>query len=137
MYRHPERTQRISVPAGGLASLRSLDISYNPISTIGPGVFEGLANLESLTVTLDGANQLGSLQQLANLKLLRLVGTSSIEKGDFDGLTNLERLFLDGNQISSIEPGTFDGLTNLDRLDLSVNQISSICFASAGTGILI
>ena len=80
----------------------------------------------SESLTLDGANQIGSLQQLANLKLLRLVGTSSIERGAFDGLANLEALYLWDNQISSIEPGAFDGLTNLEKLFLDGNQISSI-----------
>ena len=43
---------------------------------------------------------------------------SSIESGDFSGLTNLTRLDLDSNQISSIESGDFSGLTNLTALNL-------------------
>jgi len=51
---------------------------------------------------------------------------SSIESGDFTGLTNLTTLYLNGNPISSIESGDFTGLTNLTWLALSKNQISSI-----------
>ena len=51
---------------------------------------------------------------------------SSIESGDFTGLTNLSRLYLQDNQISSIESGDFNGLMNLTYLGLHNNQISSI-----------
>jgi hypothetical protein len=59
---------------------------------------------------------------------LRLDGNqlSSIESGDFSGLTNLTTLTLGGNQLSSIEPGDFSGLTNLEYLGLNENQLSSI-----------
>ena len=51
---------------------------------------------------------------------------TSIEKGAFDGLHNLNGLYLPCNQISSIEKDAFDGLDKLEWLGLSNNQISSI-----------
>jgi hypothetical protein len=57
---------------------------------------------------------------------LRSNQLSSIESGDFSGLTKLTQLWLDDNQISSIEAGAFSGLTNLTYLNLDGNQISSI-----------
>ena len=48
---------------------------------------------------------------------------------DLDGanlLTNVARLDLDFNQITSIESGDFEGLSNLQELDLDSNQIASI-----------
>jgi hypothetical protein len=51
---------------------------------------------------------------------------SSIESGDFSGLSNLTTLDLWGNQISSIESGDFSELTSLTSLQLAINQISSI-----------
>lgn len=38
---------------------------------------------------------------------------SSIESGDFDGLTNLRTLYLSGNPLTSVDAGDFDELTNL------------------------
>ena len=47
--------------------------------------------------------------------------------GDFDWITTpTTNLNLNGNQVSSIESGDFSGLTNLEELYLSGNQISSI-----------
>jgi hypothetical protein len=72
--------------------------------------------------------ELGDFDGLTNLKVLFLWGNqlSSIESGGFDGLTNLEVLDLCGNQLSSIESGAFNGLTNLSELWLAENQISSV-----------
>ena len=46
---------------------------------------------------------------------------SSIESGDFSGLTNLVQLNLSGNQLSSIESSDFSGLANLTWLNLHGN----------------
>ncbi len=51
---------------------------------------------------------------------------SSIESGDFTGLTRLVDLYLDNNQIESIESGDFSDLTNLKKLDLEYNSIENI-----------
>ncbi len=51
---------------------------------------------------------------------------SSIEPGDFVGLTKLRLLYLDFNQLTSIEPDDFRGLTSLEVLGLWGNQIASI-----------
>ena len=56
---------------------------------------------------------------------------SSIESGDFSGLTNLTTLDLSHNAISSIESGDFSGLTNLRRLGLSYNQIETMDLSSS------
>ena len=51
---------------------------------------------------------------------------SSIESGDFEGLSNLQGLNFISNEISSIEQGDFTGLENLTWLSLRGNQINSI-----------
>ncbi len=71
---------------------------------------------------LDGSSLLTNLQEL----WLGGNQISSIESGDFEGLTNLQGLSLSGNQITSIGRGDFEGLTNLQELWLGGNQISSI-----------
>jgi insulin-like growth factor-binding protein complex acid labile subunit len=71
---------------------------------------------------LDGANL---LTNATTLYLYRNQITS-IESGDFQGLSNLQRLDLWENQITSIESGDFQGLGNLHSLYLYGNQITSI-----------
>jgi Leucine-rich repeat (LRR) protein len=51
---------------------------------------------------------------------------SSIESGDFSGLTNLTWLWLCDNKLTSIASGDFSGLTILEQLDLSKNRVESV-----------
>ena len=76
---------------------------------------------------LDGANLLINLRTL-DLGYVPFTGNqiTSIERGDFEGLTNLQTLRLGANQITSIESGAFEGLANLQTLSLRWNQIASI-----------
>ncbi len=51
---------------------------------------------------------------------------TELKLGDFDGMTNLAKLRLDGNELSSLPAGLFDNLTNLTTLNLSSNELSSL-----------
>ena len=50
----------------------------------------------------------------------------TLKPSDFDGLTVLTTLRLDGNELSSLPEGVFDGLTALTQLFLHDNQLSSL-----------
>ena len=50
----------------------------------------------------------------------------NLQAGDFDGLTSLGRLSIQGNQITSLPSGIFDDLKRLTRLRLDHNQITSL-----------
>ena len=62
---------------------------------------------------------------LATITTLDLwsVGISSLESGDFGGLTGLTNLNLYGNQLSSLPVGIFSGLTALTTLRLGGNTV--------------
>lgn len=49
---------------------------------------------------------------------------SSLERGVFSGLDNLQKLHLDGNNISLVEDSVFQNMGKLEELDLSGNQIA-------------
>ena len=52
-------------------------------------------------------------------------GLTSLQAGDFDGLTKLKKwLYLQENQLTGLPEGVFDGLTNLQWLHLSDNQLT-------------
>jgi Leucine-rich repeat (LRR) protein len=80
--------------------------------------FTHLATIEDL----DGANL------LANATHLNLRGNliTSLESGDFEGLSNLQSLLVAWNQITSLESGDFDGMSNLQSLELSGNRITGL-----------
>ena len=74
------------------------------------------------------ALQAGDFQGLANLERLYLDGNSLTELPDgvFDGLANLERLKLNGNSLTELPDGVFDGLSNLERLGLHGNSLTAL-----------
>ena len=53
-------------------------------------------------------------------------GISSLQAGDFDGLTALETLNLNDNSLSNLPASVFDGLTALESLYLGNNSLSDL-----------
>ncbi|MDE2664724.1 MAG: leucine-rich repeat protein [Acidobacteriota bacterium] len=51
---------------------------------------------------------------------------SSLQAGDFGGLTQLTRLKLDNNSLTTLPAGIFSGLSRLQELDLRSNSLSSL-----------
>ena len=66
--------------------------------------------------------------QLADVTELPLytADIKSLQPGDFSGLTALERLELDGNELTSLPDNVFSGLTALERLYLYGNELTSL-----------
>ena len=61
---------------------------------------------------------------------------TSIENGDFQGLSNLQTLDLGGNQITSLENGDFQGLSNLQTLTwVAIKSRASRTETSRGSAI--
>ena len=58
-------------------------------------------------------------EHLASITTLDLSGISSLQTGDFDGLTDLVSLDLSSGSLSELPENIFAGLTNLVTLDLS------------------
>ena len=65
---------------------------------------------------------------LSRITYLRLQhkGITSLRQGDFDGMTNLTTIILDGNELTSLPDNMFAGLSSLSHLVLSNNQLSTI-----------
>ncbi|XP_072037328.1 uncharacterized protein [Amphiura filiformis] len=81
-------------------------LSQNKISTIGPGIFEGLENIHTVDLS---SNQI-----------------SSIEAGSFSHLYKLKRLLLNVNKLKYISHSWLDGLVNLQVLYLGGNTIKEV-----------
>ncbi len=71
---------------------------------------------------------------LAKLKSLDLGRNPSIDSpfamslqgGDFEGLVNLERLYMRETGLQSLPAGVFDGLAKLEELELNKNKLQSL-----------
>ena len=57
---------------------------------------------------------------------IRSQNITALKEGDFNGLTVLEYLYLDDNELSSLLSGIFDDLTVLKYLSLGNNALSSL-----------
>ena len=58
--------------------------------------------------------------------LLPSAGITSLQSGDFNGLSNLTSLYLWDNRIAALPEGVFDGLSKVIYLDLGYNRISAL-----------
>ena len=65
---------------------------------------------------------------LAMITGLNLTGKSiaSLKTGDFDGLSSLQVIFLNENQLTSLPPDVFSGLSSLTDLYLNQNELASL-----------
>ncbi|XP_010079511.1 PREDICTED: leucine-rich repeats and immunoglobulin-like domains protein 2 [Pterocles gutturalis] len=113
--------------------LSELDLSYNQLTRLKESAFVGLGLLEKLNL---GDNRIshiadGVFRGLTNLQTLDLRNNEiswAIEDANeaFVGLSRLDKLILQGNQIKSITKKAFSGLEGLEHLDLSNNAVMSI-----------
>ena len=114
----------------GLSGLTELSLGFNSLSSLPDGIFDDLSSLEKLNLS---ANEIGSLDDdvfdaLTSLKLLDLSNNqlSSLPDGIFDQLTSLEILRMSNNSIGSLSSDIFSKNTSLKELNLASNTLSSL-----------
>uniref|UniRef100_A0A4Y0BIX4 Ig-like domain-containing protein n=1 Tax=Anopheles funestus TaxID=62324 RepID=A0A4Y0BIX4_ANOFN len=113
--------------------LISLDLSYNQLESLDRYTFEELSVLQTLNLQGNRISAIGegTFNETRSLKTLYLNGNRiswTIEdmRGPFMGLSELERLYLNANEIKSVSRNAFLGLNSLTLLEMSQNNISSI-----------
>ena len=118
----------------GLTGLTSLDLAGNSIATLPEDIFDGLMGLTSLD--LSGNRGFTTLPEdifdgLTALESLSLFSSelTALPANIFDGLMALESLLLFSNRLTGLPADIFDGLDNLMNLVLSNNPFT------AGTGL--
>ncbi|KAJ8039572.1 Leucine-rich repeats and immunoglobulin-like domains protein 2 [Holothuria leucospilota] len=111
-------------------NLRSLDVSYNHIENIQTGLFLGMENLSSLTLSHNNlaviriSNFNGSAIDRLNLDNNQIV---VLFEGAFDGLEDtLLYLNLRSNRLWSLSKGVFNNLHDVTVLDISFNDLSVV-----------
>ncbi|XP_052612976.1 platelet glycoprotein Ib alpha chain-like [Peromyscus californicus insignis] len=107
-----------SLPSLGraLPALTVLDVSFNQLESLSPGVLEGLSQLQELYL------------QNNNLR--------SLSPGLFLFTTKLNKLNLANNKLRELPPGLLDGLEDLDTLYLQGNWLRTIPKGFFGTLLL-
>ena len=113
----------------GYALVKSADLPLEMFSGITP-VCDRTEEVREAIVAAAPVSACGDVAEahLASITQLDLYEEKirTLKPGDFDGLTVLTTLRLDGNELSSLPEGVFDGLTALTQLFLHDNQLSSL-----------
>ncbi|XP_045509421.1 peroxidasin-like [Colias croceus] len=108
----------------------TLDIRFNRIYDIAPGVFSHLHRLRSLLLNDNQLREIrsGAFHGLRRVKYLYLYRNRirHIDSDVFQGMGHLEQLYLHVNEIHQIEPETFSNLPRLERLYLHNNNLKTI-----------
>ncbi|XP_072025436.1 uncharacterized protein [Amphiura filiformis] len=108
----------------------TLDIANNGISSLTPGMFDNLLNLQKLDLSYNEIEVLRSdtFRGLDRLRQLNLHGNPivSLDPGTFKHLSLLPKLNLSNLHIEELKEHTFLGMSALTYLDIRNNRISSI-----------
>ena len=111
--------------------VQKINLDFNPISFCDQTAFAGLEScLISITMTGCQLTML-TVGMLKDMRRLLVVSFSqnqivNIPNRFFQDATQLERLFMWGNQIQELEASALFGLINLRKLDLDGNNISKV-----------
>ncbi|CAG9811907.1 unnamed protein product [Chironomus riparius] len=117
---------------GNLRELRELIFNYNTLTSgIADAAFDGLNNLESLSLSRTGITSISPawFSTLSSLRAFYAVGNEITElvNGTFNSLTNFRELYLNGNRIRVITSGAFGpSARNLRTFYISDNRINNV-----------
>ncbi|KAM8961835.1 vasorin [Pelodytes ibericus] len=141
----------VAPPTFTLPNLLLLDLSYNSIASIQPGVFNagnietlrlaglglrkvpgdlftGLKNLHELDLSENQLDKVpGGLRGLTKLKLSGNTGISQLQVDDFSGLPGLQDLDLSGLSLQTLPRGLFTSCPRLSSLSLAQNPFNCVC----------
>ena len=108
-----------------------IDVADTTISTAALGVSDRTPQVRDAIVAavpnVSNAADVtaANLSEIGTLNL-RNSGITSLQAGDFSGLTNLRALNLYGNNLSALPDGIFNGLTSLTSLRLGGNSVDPL-----------
>ena len=110
---------------GGLAGLRTLDLSDGDLGSLPAEAFAGLASLRELDLSGNALAALpaGTFAALSRLRTLDLSGNAlaTLPESPFSNLSRLRTLLLEGNALETLPMGLFAGLGGLREASLLGN----------------
>ena len=113
-----------------LATITTLDLSGQSITSLGSGDFDGMLSLRSLSLNDNDLTSLpdGIFDNLVSLGELFLNSNNltTISNGTFSRLTSLTSLYLQSNDLSFLSADAFEGLSSLSVINLQDNELTSL-----------
>ncbi|XP_067407968.1 toll-like receptor 2 [Emydura macquarii macquarii] len=112
-----------------LGKLKHLDLSYNNLTNLSSMWFRHLVSLQHLNIQGNFYRTLGKSPLFSNLKYLRYLHLgnkddfSAIKKQDFDGITVLEQLEIDGQRLGHYESGSLTRVTNINHIIINIKHV--------------
>ncbi|NWW55494.1 TLR22 protein, partial [Pedionomus torquatus] len=111
-----------------LGKLELLDLSDNSLAHLSPAWFGQLASLQHLHLQGNSYRDLGesslfsSLRNLSSLHLGNL-WFSTIRQRNFEGIELLDKLWIDGGNLSQYEPGSLKLIQKISHMIISIRSI--------------
>ncbi|EMP24916.1 Toll-like receptor 2 type-2 [Chelonia mydas] len=112
-----------------LGKLEHLDLSNNKLTHLSPIWFRHLFSLQHLNIRSNLYTTLGENPLFSNLKNLRYLrlgnnqSFSAIRKQDFDGITVLEQLEIDGQRLKQYESGSLTTVNSINHVIMNINDV--------------
>ncbi|NXJ90398.1 TLR21 protein, partial [Corythaixoides concolor] len=113
-----------------LGKLELLDLSNNSLAHLSLAWFEHLFSLQHLHLQGNSYRDLGEsspFSKLRNLSSLHLGNPwfSTIRQGNFEGVVALDKLWIDGGNLSQYEPGSLKPIKKIDHMIINLRNISA------------
>ncbi|NXL83191.1 TLR22 protein, partial [Alectura lathami] len=110
-----------------LGKLELLDLSNNSLAHLSPVWFGPLFSLQHLYIQGNSYSDLGTsspFSSLRNLSSLHLGNPrfSTIRQGNFEGITHLSKLWINGSNLSRYEPGSLKSIKKINHMIISVRR---------------
>ncbi|NWV75647.1 TLR22 protein, partial [Dasyornis broadbenti] len=112
-----------------LAKLELLDLSNNSLAHLSPVWFGHLFSLQHLHLQGNSYRDLGEsspFSSLRNLSSLHLGNPrfSAIRQGNFEGIELLQKLWIDGSNLSQYEQGSLKSLKKINHMIINIRSIN-------------
>ncbi|NXF94388.1 TLR22 protein, partial [Eubucco bourcierii] len=112
-----------------LGKLELLDLSNNSLARLSPVWFEQLFSLQHLHLQGNSYRDLGEsspFSSLRNLSSLHLGNPwfSTIRRGNFEGIELLDKLWIDGGNLSQYEPGSLKSVKKINYMIINIRTIN-------------
>uniref|UniRef100_A0A8B9R3J9 TIR domain-containing protein n=1 Tax=Anas platyrhynchos TaxID=8839 RepID=A0A8B9R3J9_ANAPL len=111
-----------------LGKLELLDLSNNRLAHLSPRWFDHLVSLQHLHIHGNCYSDLGEsspFSSLRNLSSLHLGNPrfSTIRQGNFEGITLLDQLWIEGSNLSVYEPGSLKSIKKINHMIISIRRV--------------
>ncbi|NXV14191.1 TLR22 protein, partial [Cepphus grylle] len=111
-----------------LGKLELLDLSNNSLAHLSPAWFGHLFSLQCLRLQGNSYRDLGEsspFSSLRNLSSLHLGNQwfSTIRQGNFEGVELLDKLWIEGGNLSQYEPGSLKSIKKIDHMIIRIRSI--------------